>query len=302
VARLVLSAAILTALLAFVPLGEFRAAAAGVGLPLWLGTLAVFGVGHVVGALKWRMLLGGAGAPLPAGSAVRLHFAGLFANLFLPSVAGGDLVRAGLAMRSAESRTAVALGSLIDRVLDTAALGGMALLGGLAAGARLSGGDALALWIVLGVLAVGAAAGLGLLVMPPATWLPARVAGLAGKVREAGRRLLRRPGVALAAFAMSLAVQGTFVLLNTALGRACGIEQPIAVWFFAWPLAKLTAMVPISLAGIGVREAALAAILGRFTVAPARAVAQGLVWESILVTTGALGGIFHASRRESTRG
>jgi len=295
--RLALSAAVLGALLAWVPLGELRRAVTGVGPWLWLGCLGLFAVGHACGAMKWRLLVGLAGASLRPATAVRLHFAGLFANLFLPSVAGGDLVRAGLAMRSAESRTAVALGSVIDRLFDTAALGVLVLIGGVSAGTALSRGDAIVLWSVLGTIGVAGAAGLLGLLLPAPGFLPERLSRLIRHVQEAGRRVLRRPLAAASALAASLAIQGTFVWLNSRLGQACGIDQPLGIWLFAWPLAKLTAMAPVSLAGIGVREAALAAVLGRFGVPPSLAVAQGLVWETILIATGGSGGLFYAGTR-----
>ena len=65
---------------------------------------------------------------------------------------------------------------------------------------------------------------------------------------------------------------------------------PLAVWAVAWPLAKIAAFLPVSLGGIGVREAALTGLLATFGVDPALAVAQGLLWRSGLMALGLLGG------------
>jgi len=96
----------------------------------------------------------------------------------------------------------------------------------------------------------------------------------------------------LSALSMSLIVQITFIFLNVLLAEACGLNLPFRVWLFAWPLAKLSAAVPITQAGIGVREAALAALLLPFGVPAVLAVASGLAWDAVVVGGAIAGGIF----------
>ena len=287
------SLGLLAALLVWLPRDELFGAISRTPPALWLGVLVAFLAGHVVTALKWRMLVAASGAPTPAGSALRAHAAGLFANLCLPSIVGGDVVRAGMVMGSRDRAAAVAVGSLGDRVLDTLALTALAAL------AVLLLPDSVGGWAprILGAAAVVCfAAALGAVIavrsIPPER-LPERLAPLRGpwaKVREALTAHARRPAPALLAWVLSLVVQLAFVGLNAALGRAVGIDLPLAVWLLAWPLAKLAALLPVSLGGIGVREVALAALLAPFGVAGALAVAQSLLWETILVAAGLLAG------------
>jgi uncharacterized membrane protein YbhN (UPF0104 family) len=84
-------------------------------------------------------------------------------------------------------------------------------------------------------------------------------------------------------------VQAVFVLLNIVLARAVGLDVGPDVWFFAWPLAKLLALAPISISGLGVREAALAALMAPFGANPAVVVAVGLLWQSVLFGGGLVG-------------
>jgi uncharacterized membrane protein YbhN (UPF0104 family) len=86
-------------------------------------------------------------------------------------------------------------------------------------------------------------------------------------------------------------VQSAFIGLNIALATEGAIDAPIAAWFFAWPLSKLISMVPISIGGLGVREASLAALMVRFGAVPAKVVAVGLLWQTILYASGLIGGI-----------
>ena len=111
------------------------------------------------------------------------------------------------------------------------------------------------------------------------------------RLRDAQNSLLRSPGVALTALMMSFSIQGGFVLLNVMLAQAIGIVAPLSLWFFAWPLAKLIALAPVSLGGIGVREVAIAGLMAPFGFEPAMIVAQSLSWEVVLVTAGLLAGL-----------
>jgi uncharacterized membrane protein YbhN (UPF0104 family) len=94
----------------------------------------------------------------------------------------------------------------------------------------------------------------------------------------------------VAAWALAISLQVSLVLLNAWLGREVGILIPTYVWFFAWPIAKISALVPITQAGIGVREAALAGLLAPFGVPAALAVAVGFVFQSIVIGGGLVAG------------
>jgi uncharacterized membrane protein YbhN (UPF0104 family) len=63
------------------------------------------------------------------------------------------------------------------------------------------------------------------------------------------------------------------------------------VWFLVWPLAKLAGLLPISLGGLAVREATLAALLAPFGVPIALGVVCSLLWQTVLIAGGLLGGL-----------
>jgi uncharacterized membrane protein YbhN (UPF0104 family) len=140
------------------------------------------------------------------------------------------------------------------------------------------------------LLSLGVFTGLALARTVPAERLPGRLKKVAARVREALDALLAAPVKAAAALGISTLVQGGFVGLNIVLARSIGIELQAAAWMLAWPLAKLVALIPVSLGGIGVREVALAAFLAPFGVEATLAVAQSLAWEAVLVTAGLLSG------------
>jgi uncharacterized membrane protein YbhN (UPF0104 family) len=122
---------VLTLLLHFLPMEQLGAALSRVPPALWLLVLIGYLNAHLIGVLKWRLMINLAGARISHAQAARCYFAGLFSTLFLPSIVGGDVVRLGLAMRFARNRLGALLGSLLDRMLDMTALASVAGLGAL---------------------------------------------------------------------------------------------------------------------------------------------------------------------------
>lgn len=284
------SAVALGLLLWMLPLDQLWAAMRR--LPLWvfLLTLAGYMVAHVVATMKWRMMVNTAGAGLGFALAVRCYFAGLFGNVFLPSIVGGDLIRAGLAMRSAQHRAGALLASLVDRMLDVLALGLLAGFGALMVPRALDERSRrvfLALAAVFVVLALGVA--LLVAMFPPRKFSHRRRRKLV-KLRQAVRAMARRPGRVAGVLALAICIQGSFAVLNAWIGKWCGLDIPLYVWLFAWPLGKVSAMLPVTQGGIGVREAALAALLLPFGVPAVLSVAVGLIWQLVVVSGGLLGG------------
>ncbi|MGB7262568.1 MAG: lysylphosphatidylglycerol synthase transmembrane domain-containing protein [Albidovulum sp.] len=261
--------------------------------PVFMSVLAAFLGCHVAAALKWWVLMDRA---IPAATALRAHFAGLAANLCLPGAAGGDAVRAGLAHAALRDGPRVAAAALGDRMID---LVGLACL--MLSGLVLVNGQGASFGLAVAVAGlVFAAAVIGLFVFPKIArrlWsrfpgLPAK--GLAFRLADAFSDLSRRPGRLLLMLAFSAAIQSVLIMLSVKLAVLVGVHVPIAAWFFAWPLAKIIATLPISLGGLGVRESSLAALLVPFGAAAADVVASGLAWQAILYVSGAIGALILA--------
>ncbi len=295
IARLVLSLVVLAVVLLSVDTGKVAEGFRGLAPWAWFLALAVFLSLQALSALKWRWFLRLSGADLAAGVAVRCQAAGLFANLCLPSLIGGDVLRLGSALPTTapRERAALVLGSLVDRVADMLALLALAIFGLLATdvGAELVGGTLVAIPATLAVL--GGGVGLGLLLLRfqllrrPLRRQPRRLIQLA----RALRALRRQPGGACAAWACCVLLQGGFVLVNVVVGTSLGLDLALGTWFLLWPLAKLAAMLPVSFGGLGVREAAFAALLAPLGLQEL-AVVQSLIWQSVLIVGGLLAGAY----------
>lgn len=289
--RVAVSAAMLVLLGMLLPWTDVREAFGRVSGQVWLAVLGIFMAGHALNALKWRLLVNAGRSSLSALDATRFHYAGLFANMWLPGIVGGDVLRAVLASRASGRPEAVVLGAVADRLLDTLSLALMLAAGAFLVRGLLPGDTAGA---VTTVLVAGAAAGavtLALAARRPLRRWPHRLRRPIGRGLVALRRIARQPATALTALALSLLIQGSFVLLNAWIGRDLGITAPLGAWLLAWSLAKLAATLPISFGGLGVRDATLAAILAPFGVPVALGVVASLTWQAVLIVGGLLGGL-----------
>lgn len=283
-----LSAIVLIVIFSIVPGNEMLVALERVSLVMWLSILVGMCSLHALVAFKWRIFLNAAGVECGYLEAARAHGAGLFAALFLPGLIATDVVRATMLARSGGAAAPVAVGSVADRMVDTAILVVLAAVGS----ALATGGGAY--WatpaFVAAALIIGCfTARPGLRVLMHSR-MPGKIQSIANKLKGSVDALYERPGLALSAASLSLFLQAAFVLLGISLGRAIGVDVPVAVWFLAWPLAKLTIMVPFTISGLGVREALLAGLFLPYGVDPAVSVVLGLLWQSILMGLALLGG------------
>lgn len=257
----------------------------------WLVILAAYLSAHAIGAVKWRLMVNSAGADLTLAQTVRCYCAGLCGNLFLPSLVGGDVIRIGLGLRFAQNKAGVLLGSFLDRFLDVTVLATMATVGTLLLPRALGVVSLRVFWVLAAGLCLLGAAALALYVALRSRRFSYRTRRRIAEARKAVRLLFRQPRNVLLALALGIAIQTSFVGLMAWVGAACGITVPFTVWLFVFPLSTLSALLPVTQGGIGVREAALAALLVPFGVSAVLSVAVGFVLQSIVIAGGLLAGL-----------
>jgi glycosyltransferase 2 family protein len=293
---------VLGALLHFLPLKTVRSAIARVPPIYFFAALLGYLLAHAVGVLKWRMVVNAAGAQLDFATSLQCYGGGLFGTLFLPSIVGGDVIRLAVGLRRSPRPAAVITGNVVDRFIDVTAQAGLVATGlALLPGSLPHSLQSIATRTLLAAVAIGVALLLvvfflrGVFLRGRSFRFRRRLA----RLRHALRSVSARPHILFAGWLAGTAIQSTFLLLTAWLASACGLQLPLRVWLFAWPLAKLAALLPLTQGGIGVREAALVALLAPFAAAGTVVLAAGLVWEGVTVTGGIVAGLsaFVASRR-----
>lgn len=280
--RIAGSAVLLTVLILILPRHELLAALRQASLPVIGLSVLLFVACHVAAAAKWRMLMGRT-SDLTWGRAVHAHFTGLVGNLSPLGMIGGDLVRAGVAISGSRQGSAIMLSSVVDRIVDTAALMILALVGFAWMGARSS---------TAGVILIGgfvvSAGGIVVLLGAQAVLRRTQNVKLAG-MRAAFDVLLQEPLLIARALVLSVAIQGTLISTNAFIGDSVGVNTGLAAWLLAWPAAKFAGYLPIGFAGFGVRETALVALMAPFGGASGPVLAAGLLWDAVLII-GSVGG------------
>jgi uncharacterized protein (TIRG00374 family) len=254
-----------------------------------------------VSAWKWGLLLAGRGHALRFPRLVRHYLVGLFFNNVLPTTVGGDAVRAFETTRDT-GEIPEAVGSVItERLVAGAALGVTAALG-----LPFVHPDRRLVLLVAAFLAVDV--GLVALFLVPrvaerivAATLPRRLAAVEGAAREtvaAVRASLRTPRLVARVLLLSVAFQVLVAAVNATLFQGLGVPVGLARCVVYTPMIFTVTMLPVSLSGLGVREAAYAWFFARDGVAEADAVAASLCF-FLLVAAASLPGapLFALGRR-----
>ena len=294
--------AVLFLLIHYFPLEPLRAALARLPGTRFLAILIGYLLVHLVGLAKWRLSVNAAGAALDLSTSAQCYSGGLFGTLFLPSILGGDVVRLAVGVQRSPRPAALLAGNIADRMLDVAAQASLVLLGFILLPGPLPGVWQAATHRVLPVagLLLALAALLGFLLRRPLLrGRSVRFRRRLARFRYAVRSVFRRPLALVRGWLLGLFIQGAFLFFTALLAVSCGLVLPLRVWLFAVPLAKMAALLPITQGGIGVREAALVAILVPFGAAGPLVLATGLVWEGVVLCGGLLAGLIALLLRRS---
>lgn len=235
-----------------------------------LAAVALAALSQGLGAWRLSLVLDGLGLRLGLRRCLAFTWAGLFSGNVLPATVGADALFAVLLGRSGFPVGSGVIGIVYNRAVNVAVVL-LCLPAALAAlhveaslGGRWPGGvgpagvePGLLLALAAGLLAAGAAAAYGALRLARHRWPDAtRRAWTRGRalLAELGG-LLRRPGLAAAAAALSLAMLGLGAAALMVLGRTL---VPDFAYPAAWGLlvVVLAAQIaPLSINGLGVQEA-----------------------------------------------
>ncbi|MGB8646553.1 MAG: lysylphosphatidylglycerol synthase transmembrane domain-containing protein [Anaerolineae bacterium] len=206
-------------------------------------------------AWRWQVILRDLGVSIPFGQASNLYALGLGAGMVTPGQVG-DAVKVAYLRSQGLGRALLSV--LLDRLWDILVL---LLLTG--SGAFLFWQQLQSEWVVLALLTLGAGAILALTASPRAQgWL----LKLLEKMRRnstpgAGFEPVRlSPAQILRQFALTLLATAVVYLRLYLLTTAVGVHLGLIPFIAAMSLATVAALVPISISGLGTRDAALVGI------------------------------------------
>lgn len=271
----------------------------------WLAVAAVaYAAMIAVSAWRWGVLLQAQGIDVGTGRLAESFLVATFFNNFLPSNIGGDVVRVTDTAGAAGSKTLAATVVLIDRGLGVIALGLVA-----AAGATVAGTATpvpaplvwagLAALLATGLLVVLKPSAVAALCAPlrriHAEWIDVRLGRLTGGLE----RFRDRPGALTLGFAGALAVQALLVLFYAGVARALSVPIGLADLAVVVPASFLVQMIPVSLNGLGVREATFGFYFVRAGLPLESALLVSLTGAALILAFSLVGAVLYASRRKS---
>jgi uncharacterized membrane protein YbhN (UPF0104 family) len=263
-AKIVVSVALLWLLVARSDVPQLWAYVRSASIP-WLGAaLAIYFLMVLASAWRWGLLLDAQGVHLRPRLLTESFLVATFFNNFLPSNIGGDVVRIADTSKPARSRTLAASVVLVDRGIG---LLGLVLLAAVAATVAAGAGSAegpvpsYALWVgFAGALAVSAPAvlaphGLERILSPLRAFNPEWVGARLQQLTGVFTRFREAPAALAGCFLGALVVQALLVAFYAAV--AYSIRVPVSPWHMAVvvPMSFLVQMLPISVNGLGLREA-----------------------------------------------
>lgn len=237
----------------FARLGELR--------PGWVAlALAVTVLQVSVLAWRWRFTAARLGVDLPLRTALGEYYLGILVNQVLPGGVLGDLSRAWRHARSGAPTGSAVRAVILERasaqvVMILAACVSVGWLLWAAGSLRTNGAGSVALSVAL---ALTAASGVGL----GTRWLARAPSSdtATGRLRSDARRALLAPEAFLAQLLSALAVVGSYVAVFVIAARAVGVTAPLALMLPLVAPILMSMLVPVTVAGWGIREAAAAAL------------------------------------------
>ena len=286
-----ISAALIAWLVSQVDVDDFTARLSHLHYAWFLAAVAGLSLQVVVAAQRWVWVLRALGIALPLPDALRIVCVGLFFNQTLPTTLGGDILRV-LELRRAQVTLAQATTSVVlDRISALAAILVIVVLS-LPALLMLIGEPVAKLSLPVaaigGLVGLVALAHLDLLMKFLKGWqLPAHVAVF---VRNA-RHVLFSFSHSRRTLGSSLVIAITSGICVGLLARSLDINVDILTCCILVPPVLLLTTLPISLAGWGVREAAMVVALSYVNVNAADALLLSIAFGCIVMSVGLPGGV-----------
>ena len=296
-AKLGLSATLMAFLISRIPFGTVTESLARADRG-WLAAAAVLMLlSNLLGSYQWARLLAAVETRIPLWKVCAYYHVGLFFNNFLPANIAGDVARVADASRHGPTRGAAISAVVMDRLIATVALAGLALVSTLPAIDRFHLSVLYAVvvgFFVLSLTLVWAVFHPGLL---PALERALTKIGLGGLKPHLDELALRLQGfkdrrrLLIGVLAVAAAVQLARVGVHILVARALHISVPIPYFFLFVPLLAVIVSLPISFNGIGLREGAGILLFGLVGVDRAQAFSLQFTTYLVAVAVSMLGAL-----------
>ncbi len=282
---------------------QFGATLRHARIGLLLAGFGMIWVAHYVCIFRWRLLMRPLMPVLPMARLFGIYCIGLFFNLTLPTVVGGDVVKMYYAGKPFKAYAQSFAATFLDRDAGMLAMLIIACAGVLLHPVSVPGIPVA--WILWAALAAFAAVNVAIF----APYFHRRLVGILRRIRlpriaakadtisSAFRVMGEHRGLLLAAFLISFVNQ--LLVISVTWIIAIGLRVHVSpVWFLIFvPVITLISMIPISLNGMGLREYSFMSLFGAIGVDAESCVALGLLSSIVIILSSLPGGIVYVFLR-----
>lgn len=278
--------------------------------PLLFLAFCIFSLAYVLCLFRWEMLLKAVKVTLPLKRVIISFGGGIFFNLFLPSTIGGDLMRSiDLSAHTQKPKEVIAT-VFLDR------LSGYTGLVILASSSLFLGYNLIRdKSVILSIVAIA-----GILIAILLALFNKTLYSIinrffqnpkAGKIRELLKDLHQEihyfkghKKVIICNLILSVLIQATGPLTFFVISLSMGLKIKLIYFFIFLPIVGAITLLPISIGGLGLREATVTLFFAKVGVDSHAAMAMALLNSFFIFVWGALGGliyVFTVHHRRSQR-
>lgn len=259
-----------------------------------------------VATVKWRVLL-----PHEAfGLLLRLNMVAQFYSLIVPGQLGAEAIKAYQLGRGRPEAETIAASVILDKITGLLSLLAFGLFGSLttelpigqALSTTFAAASATIVIVLIGIRVPSMQAQLHGWLEHMARLLPS----LERQFRqfllfiEAWRRYLKQTPALFRSFGIGLILQSVYIGMVVLMSQQFGFTLPVKEWCWIFSLVSLASVLPITLAGIGVREGVFVGLLAEFSVPAEKALALSVTLLSLHILLGLAGGVYWFLRPPDT--
>jgi uncharacterized membrane protein YbhN (UPF0104 family) len=275
--------------------------------PVWMMiAFAIYSLNVLLSIWRWWLLVGAQDLDVPFRKLSASMLVALFFNNFLPSNIGGDVIRISDTAKAAGSKTLATTIVLVDRTMGMMGLVLVAACGASMV-ASAQGHVRLPIWpswlwagflagTAVGVPMFWSPAGVGRLLQPLTIVHPEWVGLRIDNVTTTLERFRSHPSALASCFGGAVLVQMTAVAFHFAIVHALGIQIGAFDLAVAVPLAGVLQMLPVSVNGFGVREAAFCFYFNRIGLPCEQAILLSLSATALVMLFSLSGAAVYVSR------
>jgi hypothetical protein len=261
---------------------------------------------QAISSLRLQWILRAEGAAVPFGFLFGTYMIGMFANALLPTSIGGDIVKTYDIYRRTKDLSVSITSVFIERFSGLLVL---LVLSWVGIGAFWGGWSSAFFWVW--IASSGAACAIVMvickrefiervlfLIEKGALAKPVRLARECLKILVTYKN---RKFLVARLIIISIPVQFLSILVYGMIAISLGLEIPFVYFLFGVPLIIILSLLPISLGGLGVREAAGVTVFCLAGVSAEGALSLSLLYTTVTYLSSFLGGIFLILRKTSIR-